>query len=136
MQPREIEKGDLLMRPDGAIYAVTSLKCKVVDGDPSCDEYIVGTAQKRRFLILYPTLPVLVKREVICGWPRCEVHCGKCMSLAEEEETRAQLLQSANAVKPQAAKEREEERKHKNRKERKRSAPLKERPVPKHLSYN
>ena len=105
------------MRPDGTMYVVLRLKTHVTDGDPAMDEYIVETKQKKRFLILYPALPVLVKRDVVCGWPRCEFHCGKCMNLAQQDSDREEILRSANAVNSQAATDREEERhKHKNTK--------------------
>ena len=90
------------MRHDGRTYSV--LKVRFAD-----DAFHVQTKQKTRFLIFYPELPILVKREIECGWPRCEFHCGKCMRYAEEDEQRAALLQSANAVESQVAKEREEE---------------------------
>jgi len=92
------------------MYAVLRLKTHVTDGDPAMDEYIVETKQKKRFLILYPALPVLVKRDVVCGWPRCEFHCGKCMNLAQQDTEREEVLRSANAVNSQAATDREEER--------------------------
>jgi hypothetical protein len=119
IQPREI-------RPDGAMYAVSKAKTRVTDGDPGMDEYVVETKQKKRFLVLYPALPVLVKRDVVCGWPRCEFHCGKCMNLAQQDSDREEILRSANAVNSQAANDREKERhKHKNTKRGLRKDPAK-----------
>lgn len=106
IQPGELQKDDLIMRHDGRTYSVL----RVTEKD---DAFHVQTKQKTRFLIFYPELPILVKREIECGWPRCEFHCGKCMRHAEEEERRAELLQSANAVNSQEAKEREEEHQQK-----------------------
>ena len=121
------------MRPDGAMYGVTKVVRKIArDGDPRDDEFRVYTSQKRTFLLLYPELPVLVKRDIPCGWPRCELHCGKCINYREEEDRRAEMLQSANAVNPQKAKEREEKHQHKvtpirRRESKQRSIPSKER---------
>jgi len=141
VQPSEILAGDILMRPDGTIYAVARVSLHkstarhrphfpATQPDP-LDEYIIETKQKRRFLILYPNLPVLVKRDVICGWPRCELHCGKCIGLAHDESERERMLQSAEE--PRTEKETGEERKHREKKRRKMGLPV-EAPVPKRKS--
>jgi hypothetical protein len=91
--PREIEHGDLLMRPrDQKIYQVTSVRERE-------EVFTVSTGQAEKIVLHFPNLPVLVKRDRACGWPRCELHCMKCMSYAAEEECRAELLNEKPGLK-------------------------------------
>ena len=85
IRPAELERDDILLRPDGTIYQVLSF---VQNGD----EFLVRTGQRKHFVILYAELPILVKRPIVCGWPRCELHCGKCFRYSEEEQNRERLL--------------------------------------------
>jgi hypothetical protein len=82
---------------DDKSYAVTKTRWRD-------DILMVETGQRKTLSIGFPSLPILVKREVICGWPCCELHCYKCMTYAEQEERRERLLQSANAGKSRAVK--------------------------------
>ena len=92
--PEELKKGDVLQHWDGKIYAVTKTRWR--------EEILtVETGQRKTLSIGWPTLPILVKRQVVCGWPCCELHCYKCMTFAEQEQRREKLLQRANAGKPQ-----------------------------------
>lgn len=97
--PGELLRGDLLMRPrDQKIYQVV----KVSERD---EMFTVSTGQKEKIILHFPALPVLVKRDVPCGWPRCELHCIKCMSYAAEEERRAELNQKPDKNRKRKAKE-------------------------------
>lgn len=93
----EIKKGDLLLRPSVngkryEMFAVEKIRPQRADGS-----IVIQTAQKL-ILMLFPELPILVKREVECGWPICDLHCGKCERYAEEERQRAELLQMGSMV--------------------------------------
>ena len=86
----DLKTGDLLLRPEGKLWH-TFLVVRITkrkDGTTT-----VATGQRKDFELLFPELPILVKREVRCNWPRCELHCGKCMRYAEEEQRRDELLQ-------------------------------------------
>ena len=85
--PSEIAPGDIWRYPiDGRSYAVAS-----IEFDPELDGWRLTTAQKKAFYVLYANLPNLVKRLVPCGWPRCDLHCGKCMMYRESEDRRELL---------------------------------------------
>lgn len=84
--PLEVKAKDIWRSPlDGKIYSVTELQ----QVDP--DYFRLLTAQDKSFHIYHAQLPLLVRRSVPCGWPRCDLHCGKCMMYRESEE-RAELL--------------------------------------------
>jgi hypothetical protein len=86
ISPSDLKPADILIR-DGKIYAVSKVRY-----DKRGDAFHVKTGQGRTFVICYPELPILVKRLVECGWPKCDLHCGKCMRYAESEERRERLL--------------------------------------------
>jgi len=92
IRPFELKKGDVLLRPDGRIYAVVKVRHKTDERFSDPDVFVVETGQQERFVILYAKLPILVKREVVCDWPTCGLHCAKCMRLGEAEERREHLL--------------------------------------------
>lgn len=105
--PGQLKKGDVIHHWDDKKYAVLKVRWK---GEIASIE----TGQRKTLSIGFPSLPILVRREQACGWPCCELHCYKCMGYAEQEQRRAELLQSANAEKPQLTKDnREERQKHK-----------------------
>lgn len=86
--PREIKSGDIWKQPEREPLFLISKVSK----RPSEDCVYIETRQGPRFRIPTLTLPVIVKRRVPCGWPRCELHCGKCLLYAEAEQRRDKLL--------------------------------------------
>lgn len=93
IRPFELKKNDVLLRPDGKMYSVEKVRHKTDTRLFDPDIFVVETAQRERFVLLYAKLPVLVKREIVCDWPTCGLHCAKCMRLGEAEERREHLLQ-------------------------------------------
>jgi hypothetical protein len=89
VQLSDIQPGDLWRHPDhqGLLYLITKVFQR-------SDSVILETGQARTFELRFLELPILVKRLVECGWPMCELHCGKCMRFAESETRRAELLQN------------------------------------------
>jgi hypothetical protein len=92
IRPFELKKGDVLLRPDSKMYSVENVRRETNPRFSDPDTFIVGTGQRDRFVILYAELPILVKRETVCDWPTCGLHCTKCMRYAEAEERRDRLL--------------------------------------------
>jgi len=117
--PSEIKPKDVFKSPlDGRGYVVLS-----ISRGPDSESYLLQTA-RRSIGILYPELPVLVRRQVQCYWPRCELHCGKCMLYRESDERQAIIRGEDD---PKASAEREQMKKLKRKKEAKDSAPKRRR---------
>ena len=136
IQLSELQKGDLLLRPTSVVDPTGGpwrmfLVTEVTDCPDGSVQ--IETGQSHTLYMLYPELPILVKREVACNWARCELHCGKCLRYAEEEQRRDELLQRANAEHP-AANDSGEERQHKSKsKKNRKTVGLPEEAPPKHL---
>jgi len=115
--PLQIKSKDVLRGVDGLLYQV--LKLKRSKRDDNAVQVVTG--QRKTLVIAFLELPVLVKRYVVCGWPRCEFHCGKCMRYSEAEARREALLnperkpQRAHAGKRQTVTEPREKRQHKSK---------------------
>ncbi len=117
IEPHEIKTGDILTH-HGRLYTVTTCTNSIAN-----DCAYLTTGQGTRFSIQVLTLPILVKRTVVCGYPCCEFHCHKCMRFAEMEAIRDKLMgkgktkaQSANAGKPVAVAHTREEHRPKQKK--------------------
>ena len=107
--PSEVKPKDIYRNAvDGKTYVVARLDPMESDG------FVLVTAQKKKLNIFYPELPVLVRRWVLCGWPRCDLHCGKCMLYRESDERQA-MIRGDND--PAASAEREKMKKLKRKKE-------------------
>jgi len=107
--PSEMKAGDIWKRrTDGRAYPIVR-----VWWDPKMDGYRVLTSNKKRFHIFYPELPELVRRSVECGWPRCDLHCGKCMLYVESDERQAKI----RGEDPEASADRERQKKLKRKKD-------------------
>jgi hypothetical protein len=111
--PSEIKEKDIWKSPvdNRKTYVVIDLK-PILDEVDGIEGYRVFTAQKRSFQIFYPELPVLVRRHVLCGWPRCEFHCGKCMLYRESDERQAMI----RGEDPEESASREKQKKAKRKK--------------------
>ena len=107
--PTEIKPGDVWRNPvNEKLHAVKSAKVFQ-------DGIIMLTKQGKHFHIEHLELPVLVRRMVPCMWPRCDLHCGKCL-MYESQEQRAEHLGIQEAR--EAEKRRELERRKQERQER------------------
>ena len=86
--PSELKPHDLWRRPiDGTLYSVREV---IRDSE---EEFRIFTNQDgKTFFVWRAQLPLLVKRQVACGWPRCEFHCERCILNAELDEQRARLM--------------------------------------------
>jgi len=99
--PAEIRKSDTILRPlDGRMYQVLSV---LPSPDPSAWDdqefkFTIRTGQKVTFTIHCPELPVLVKRDIPCGWPRCDLHCVRCMRIAEESFIEREKMKDAGTL--------------------------------------
>lgn len=96
--PREILRGDRIRCPLDAkkIYHVSKI---LITNERTDDEAVlVSTVEKRSCLIYCPDLPYIVKREVACGWPRCDLHCVRCMRIAEEHPLERQKMKEEGTL--------------------------------------
>jgi hypothetical protein len=107
--PSEIKPGDIWRRRvDGKTYVVAKIWL-----DDSIEGYRLVTNLKKKFHIFYPERPELVRRSVPCGWPRCDLHCGKCMLYRESDERQAKI----RGEDPEASADRERQKKAKRKKD-------------------
>ena len=107
--PSEIKPGDIWKRrTDAKSYPVAKIWY-----DPAIDGYRLLTTTKKKFHIFYPELPELVRRLVQCGYPRCDLHCGKCMLYVDADERQAKI----RGEDPDASADRERQKKAKRKKE-------------------
>jgi len=98
--PREIKPGDVWRQPvEEKLYSIKTTKVFQ-------DGVVVQTKQGRKYYIAHLELPVLVRREVPCLWPRCDLHCGKCL-MYETQEKRAEELGITEAREAEKRKEAE-----------------------------
>src|ERR1700686_3695597 len=96
--PKEIRTGDAIRSPlDGKkIYHVSKIS---IENEGTDDEaMLVSTVEKTRFPIYCPELPYIVKREVPCGWPPCDLHCVRCMRIAEEHPLERQKMKEEGTL--------------------------------------